>query len=879
VLDAVSAPRAAWLLTRLRARRLVNQLASGYRFRKASQARTGTARKASAGRIFAAFVALAMVFNAGNLSRQALDNLQKDLGSIEVPAGVQHGWLGVQIAAVTAEVADRLGVNPPRGVLIVGVIDEGPAQRGGIETGDVVLKANGQDIKEMFDLPRIAGAVTPGRNVVLVIVRNREELRRSLTVGVNPADAKPTVKPIAPRAGNVLAPGVLNGATLEATLLLLATLFMTIAGRELTRAEWDLEWLVTLPLPISTLIGCRLVERTATNASGIILLSPFLAVVAWYCGYRWTAPLLGIALTVALSLLVATLQTLLDTGLRISLPPPKLRNLQALVSLVSVLPLLLAFPMAMPRSGTFMFGWAAALPEWVGLLPAGLAVRAISAADGASALPWLALMLGEIVALVAIGSALLRWQLRNGVVAAGVREAAGRGPAARRAENTSRSFWPALPLLQRRELILLGRDRTFMVQTLVLPVIMVGAQVFLNAGTNLFELTIDQPATLAAIAFALAAYTLMASAFQTLNAEGQALWILYCVPRSLEFVLRQKAKLWATVAAIYPAVIFAIALIAARRISLPFLEEAAIVLLGVPIFAVIATSLGVFACDPLAQEVQRRIRPTYVYIYMLLALLYGYAVFASTIWQRAAMMILTMLVAIALWQKARDQFDYLLDPSASPPARVSVSDGMIAALLFFVLQGVALAILHAADAPLPVAEMVWIAFCVAGALTYGLMRLVYWRAHTAGVPRLLGERMPQALLLGAAGGAVASLVGLLYIKIAGAMGFLAPAAAPDRTTALWLGMLAVAAAPLFEEFIFRGLIFGGLRRSFGIVPATLASAAIFAVIHPPLSVIPVFGLGICAALTYERTKMLAAPMLVHAIYNAVIVGLQWNLMQ
>jgi ABC-2 type transport system permease protein len=102
---------------------------------------------------------------------------------------------------------------------------------------------------------------------------------------------------------------------------------------------------------------------------------------------------------------------------------------------------------------------------------------------------------------------------------------------------------------------------------------------------------------------------------------------------------------------------------------------------------------------------------------------------------------------------------------------------------------------------------------------------------------------------------------------------------PDRTTALWLGTLAVAAAPLFEEFIFRGLIFGGLRRSLGIVPATLASAAVFAIIHPPLSVVPVFGLGICAALTYERTMVLAAPMLVHAIYNAVVVGFQWNLMQ
>ncbi len=50
------------------------------------------------------------------------------------------------------------------------------------------------------------------------------------------------------------------------------------------------------------------------------------------------------------------------------------------------------------------------------------------------------------------------------------------------------------------------------------------------------------------------------------------------------------------------------------------------------------------------------------------------------------MIILTALLAIALWQKARDRSTYLLDPSASPPARVSVSDGLIAALMFFVLQ-------------------------------------------------------------------------------------------------------------------------------------------------------------------------------------------------
>jgi membrane protease YdiL (CAAX protease family) len=268
---------------------------------------------------------------------------------------------------------------------------------------------------------------------------------------------------------------------------------------------------------------------------------------------------------------------------------------------------------------------------------------------------------------------------------------------------------------------------------------------------------------------------------------------------------------------------------------------------------------------------------------MTLASLYVYAVYASNVWQRAAMMILTALLAVALWQKARDQFDYLLDPSASPPARVSVSDGMIAALMFFVLQAVVVLLLQVSESGIAPATMLWIAFCAAGAVTYALTRLVYWRAHTAGVPRLFNDGVPRALLWGVAGGVVAAIAGLAYIEIAAFLD-LFPALRqasrlPDRATAIGLAAIAVAAAPIFEEFIFRGLIFGGLRRSLGLGAATLASAAIFAIVHPPMSVIPVFVVGVCTALIYERTKMLAAPMLVHAIYNAAVLGFQWNLMQ
>jgi ABC-2 type transport system permease protein len=54
----------------------------------------------------------------------------------------------------------------------------------------------------------------------------------------------------------------------------------------------------------------------------------------------------------------------------------------------------------------------------------------------------------------------------------------------------------------------------------------------------------------------------------------------------------------------------------------------------------------------------------------------------------------------------------------------------------------------------------------------------------------------------------------------------------------------------------------------------LASAAVFAIMHPSISIVPVFLFGVGAAWLYERTRTLWAPMLAHATYNACAVGAQ-----
>ncbi len=96
---------------------------------------------------------------------------------------VRRGWLGVRIQQVTDEIAESLSVKPPRGALIAGVDDKGPAKPAGIEAGDVIVKFDGQDIKEMRDLPRIVADTPVGKSVAVTIIRKGKEETKTVKLG------------------------------------------------------------------------------------------------------------------------------------------------------------------------------------------------------------------------------------------------------------------------------------------------------------------------------------------------------------------------------------------------------------------------------------------------------------------------------------------------------------------------------------------------------------------------------------------------------------------------------------------------------------------------------------------------------------------------
>jgi serine protease Do len=96
---------------------------------------------------------------------------------------VRRGWLGVRIQQVTDEIADSLSVKPPRGALIAGIDDKGPAKPAGIEPGDVIVKFDGKDVKEMRDLPRIVADTPVGKDVQVTIIRKGKEEIKTVKLG------------------------------------------------------------------------------------------------------------------------------------------------------------------------------------------------------------------------------------------------------------------------------------------------------------------------------------------------------------------------------------------------------------------------------------------------------------------------------------------------------------------------------------------------------------------------------------------------------------------------------------------------------------------------------------------------------------------------
>ncbi|MDZ7811714.1 MAG: DegQ family serine endoprotease [Ideonella sp.] len=101
---------------------------------------------------------------------------------------VIRGRIGVRIAPVTEDVAESIGLGKPMGALVQGIEPGTPAEKAGIEAGDIIVKVDGKTIEKAGDLPRIIGATKPGSKATLQVFRRGSTREISLSVAELEAD-------------------------------------------------------------------------------------------------------------------------------------------------------------------------------------------------------------------------------------------------------------------------------------------------------------------------------------------------------------------------------------------------------------------------------------------------------------------------------------------------------------------------------------------------------------------------------------------------------------------------------------------------------------------------------------------------------------------
>ncbi len=106
---------------------------------------------------------------------------------------VTRGWLGVLIQDVTSELAESFGMAKPRGALVSKVLDDSPAGKGGLETGDIIVRFAGKAVDQSSDLPPIVGATRVGQKIPVEVIRGGKAKTLTVEIGALPDEEEAVV--------------------------------------------------------------------------------------------------------------------------------------------------------------------------------------------------------------------------------------------------------------------------------------------------------------------------------------------------------------------------------------------------------------------------------------------------------------------------------------------------------------------------------------------------------------------------------------------------------------------------------------------------------------------------------------------------------------
>jgi serine protease DegQ len=103
---------------------------------------------------------------------------------------VVRGWIGVESQEITPELAASFGLQRQSGAIIAGVVRNGPADKGGIKPGDILLSVDGKPVADTNSMLNLIAQLVPGEKAKMSVLRKNRETTLDVTVGKRPASTK-----------------------------------------------------------------------------------------------------------------------------------------------------------------------------------------------------------------------------------------------------------------------------------------------------------------------------------------------------------------------------------------------------------------------------------------------------------------------------------------------------------------------------------------------------------------------------------------------------------------------------------------------------------------------------------------------------------------
>lgn len=111
-----------------------------------------------------------------------MDEAMRVSEQLRASGRVTRGRIGVQIGPVTKDVAESLGLGKAQGALVTGVESGSPAEKAGVEAGDIIIRFEGKSIEKVADLPRLVGNTKPGSKSSLTVFRRGQSRDLAVTI-------------------------------------------------------------------------------------------------------------------------------------------------------------------------------------------------------------------------------------------------------------------------------------------------------------------------------------------------------------------------------------------------------------------------------------------------------------------------------------------------------------------------------------------------------------------------------------------------------------------------------------------------------------------------------------------------------------------------